>query len=277
MQDEATKDRTTQDRAADAPQDGAAAELMEETPAGDEIRALARRAHGANGPLMRFLNKFGGQVENQLELLPGGLRDGIEGLAAQLLEQSYRAAARIGGTRVVPKADGRLHRLAAMASGAAGGAAGLASAVVELPATVTLIFGAMQKVAAEYGYDPQSEEVRLLCLDILGSGGPGRQDDGVNTTFLGARLGITGTTLSAIIARVAPRFGAVLGQKLASQAVPVLGAAAGAGVNYLFMDYYQEMARVRFGLKRLAETHGEAVVLAAFRAETAKTVAKRKS
>jgi hypothetical protein len=31
------------------------------------------------------------------------------------------------------------------------------------------------------------------------------------------------------------------------------------------MSYYQDMAHVRFGLKRLADTHGEAEVLAQFR------------
>jgi hypothetical protein len=40
------------------------------------------------------------------------------------------------------------------------------------------------------------------------------------------------------------------------------------------MAYYQEMAQVRFGLKRLAETHGEDEVITAFRAEMAKQVAR---
>lgn len=247
--------------------------VLEDGAVAGEVAALARRMRSANGPLMRLLNKLGGKVEDRLDLLPLPLREGIDGLAVRLLEQSYRAAAKIGEARIVPKADDRVHRLAAIASGAAGGAAGLGSAVIELPATVTLIFGAMQKVAGAHGYDPASEEVRLICLEILGSGGPGKADDGVNTTFFGARLGLSGTTLAAVIARIAPRFGVVIGQKLAAQAVPIIGAAAGAGVNYLFMDYYQDMARVRFGLKRLADTHGEDPVLTAFRAEMARAVA----
>jgi hypothetical protein len=256
------------------PDDTDEATVLNDGPAARETALLARRMQAANGPMMRFLNKLGGRVEDRMALLPAGVREGLDALAARLLEQSYDAAARIGAARVVPKADGRLHKLAAIASGAAGGAAGLASALVELPATVTLIFGAMQKVAAEHGYEPTSREVRLLCLDILGSGGPGSADDGVNTTFFGARFGLTGSTVSAVIALVAPRFGTVLGQKLASQAVPIIGAAAGAGVNYKFMAYYQEMAQVRFGLKRLAETHGEDEVITAFRAEMAKLVAR---
>lgn len=232
-----------------------------------EVAALARRMRRANGPLMRGLNKLGGKVEERLHLLPAQLRNGLTGLAETVLTQVYTAAAKAGSSRIVPKADARVHRYAAIASGAAGGAAGLGSAVIELPATVTLIFGAMQKIAAENGFDPASEEVRIICLDILGSGGPGAQDDGVNTTFFGARLGLSGSAINAVIARIAPRFGTLLGQKLASQAVPLLGAAAGAGVNYIFLQYFEEMARVRFGLRRLAQQHGDAAVLDAFRAE----------
>jgi len=39
---------------------------------------------------------------------------------------------------------------------------------------------------------------------------------------------------------------------LATQTVPVIGAVAGAATNYAFTSYYQEMARVYFGLRALA-------------------------
>ena len=55
-----------------------------------------------------------------------------------------------------------------------------------------------------------------------------------------------------LIAQVAPKLGIVLGQKLAAQAVPVLGAVAGAATNYVYSGYYREMARVHFSLRRLA-------------------------
>jgi hypothetical protein len=237
-----------------------------------EVAALAAKMRAANGPLMRFMNRVGGTLEDQARLLPTSLREGLGALAERLLIETYRTAAGIAALPATPRAGSRLHRAVAALSGAAGGAAGLGSAVLELPATVALIFGAMQKAAAEQGYDPASEEVRKTCLDILGSGGPGSFDDGVDASFLGARLSLSGTALSAILSRVAPRFGAVLGQKLASQIVPVLGAAAGAGVNYVFMAHYQQMAQVRFGLKRLAETHGEDTVVSAFRLEMARHV-----
>jgi uncharacterized protein (DUF697 family) len=43
-----------------------------------------------------------------------------------------------------------------------------------------------------------------------------------------------------------------MGQKLAAQAVPVLGAMAGAATNYAYTTYYQEMAYVHFGLRKLS-------------------------
>lgn len=34
--------------------------------------------------------------------------------------------------------------------------------------------------------------------------------------------------------------------------MPVLGAVAGAATNYAYLSYYQDMAHVQFGLRRLA-------------------------
>jgi uncharacterized protein (DUF697 family) len=74
----------------------------------------------------------------------------------------------------------------------------------------------------------------------------------VEIAFLSARMALSGTAMQAIIARVAPRLATVLGQKLAAQAVPVLGAVAGAATNYAYTSYYTDMAHVHFGLHRLA-------------------------
>lgn len=239
-----------------------------------EIAALVNRAAKAHGPVIKALNAVGGSLESRGGALPDRVRGVLDAGISGLLEAAYRTAGAVGSMPKLPPARDWTHRAAAAAGGAMGGLGGLGTALVELPATITLIFGAMQRAAAQEGFDPASEEVRLLCLDIFGAGGPGRADDGVNTAFLGTRLSVNGVTLQALIQRVAPGVAAVLGRKLAGQAVPVLGAAAGAGINYAYMSYYEEMARVRFALKRLAEAHGEEVVLAAWR-ERALPLAQR--
>jgi hypothetical protein len=232
-----------------------------------EIAILARRAQRADGPLMRAFNRLGSGVETQMAALPAKLRVVLESGTEGLLRRTYAAAGAVGALKVVPETGDWAHRVAVATGGALGGFGGLASATVELPATVALFFGAMQKIGAEYGYDPGSEEARLICLEVFGAGGPFAGDDGVNTVFIGSRLAMNSGAVQAVIRRIAPAVAALLGRKLASQAVPLIGAAAGAGLNLAFLAYFREMAHVRFGLQRLADTHGADAVEAQFRAE----------
>jgi hypothetical protein len=231
-----------------------------------EAQALARRQRDASGPLMRGVSFLGGQVEDGLKFIPKGLRDQIEGAIRAALLQSYRLAEASQGAPVLKDriASDRAHRVLSAISGALGGVGGLPSALAELPVATTVIFRAVQRVAAEHGEDPQAEATRIEVLRVFGAGGPGGEDDGIDTTFIGARLSLTGAALHRVIAQVAPRFGLVMSQKLAAQAVPLLGAAAGAGTNWAFTRYYTEMAHVHFGLRRLTRLHGADPVLEAF-------------
>lgn len=234
------------------------------------VADLARRARKVNGPVMRGLLALGGRAEQWFAALPAPARAAVDGMARALLERLYQGAGQARGA--LPDTGAFGHRFAAAASGAAGGSVGLASAMVELPATVMVMFAAMQREAAAAGFDPNAPEVRLACLEIFGSGRPGPGDDGINSTFLGARLGLNPASLQAVIGRVLPAFSAMLGKTLAGKAVPVIGAVAGAGINYAFTDYYQDVARVRFGLMRLAEDHGRERIHHAFRAEMARVM-----
>lgn len=233
------------------------------TPSLDEaIATLARRYKRANGPVMQLMNRLGGTLENQLDLLPPAFRDQVEVVTARALEAAYGAARR------TPDLGQRGPLAAVMVSGAAGGAGGLATALAEIPVTVTLILNAIRAEARAAGFDPDALGVREDCLRVFGAGSPVEGDDGVNTSFLTARLALTGPTVQNLITAIAPRLAAVLGQKLAAQAVPVVGAVTGAALNATFLTYYRELARIRFALLKLAETHGSETVLAAFRDAT---------
>ena len=234
-----------------------------------QVTALARRQARAGGLLMKIINTAGGQVEDGLRMLPGGIRGQIEDAVRRALARSYEAAAytRRGALAERATTDGA-HKVLASISGALGGLGGLPTALAELPVATTVIFRAVQNVAQQYGEDPLSAETRLECLRVFG-GTPDDGDEGVDTAFLGARLSLTGPALQKVIARIAPRVTAVLSQKLASQAVPILGAAAGAGTNYAFIAYYTELAHVHFGLRALAREHGEEQVLDRFHSELA--------
>lgn len=224
-----------------------------------EVVELARRYRRANGPVIRLVNRLGGAFEAQLSALPEAVRGQIERVTAQALEASYGIAAR------TPDLGPRGPMAAVIASGAAGGAGGLPTAVAELPLTVTLFLNAIRAEARAAGLDPNEDWVRAECLQVFSARSPLKQDDGVNTSFIGSRLALTGSAVQNLIAAIAPKLAAVLGQKLAAQAIPVLGAVSGATLNAAYLAFYREVARVRFALVRLAEVHGTEAVEAEFR------------
>ncbi|OOY22136.1 protein EcsC [Thioclava sp. DLFJ5-1] len=219
-----------------------------------QLDSLAKRHRAAGGVVMQVIGYIGGSAEGLLGKLPTPVRNGLDGATERALSGAMTAAERSRG--IVSDRPDWMNRTLTTAMGAAGGVGGLGSSLAELPFTVTMLLRAIQGIAAEHGFDPASEEVRLECLRVFASAGPLEDDDGMDLSFLAARATITGPSLKSLIAKVAPRLSIVLGQKLAAQAAPLLGAVAGAAVNYAFTSYYQEIARVHFGLKRLARDTG---------------------
>ena len=58
-----------------------------------------------------------------------------------------------------------------------------------------------------------------------------------------------------LIAQLATRFGVNVSEKIAAQAVPVIGAAGGIAINVMFIDHFQEMARGHFIVRRLERNY----------------------
>ncbi|WP_299647763.1 EcsC family protein [uncultured Jannaschia sp.] len=221
-----------------------------------ELLRLAAKMQAASGLGLQLLSVIGSQAENMLDMLPKPVRSGLEKATATALEQSFNAAALSRRGRIGDTSDW-LTRAITFGTGAAGGFGGLPSALAELPVTTTVMLRSIQSIADEHGFDPALPEVRAACLRVFAAAGPLDDDDGTDLSFLTLRLSVTGPAIQGLIAKVAPRLAIPLGQKLAAQAVPVIGAAAGAATNYVFTSYYQEVARVQFGLMRLAAQTGE--------------------
>ena len=219
-----------------------------------QIDKLAHRYIAAGGLGMEILASIGGSAQGLIERLPGFVRKRLDSITMSALNRAFAAASH--SRRYVRDRGDWFNRLASTVSGAAGGVAGLPGAVIELPVTITMLLRAILDIAAEHGLDPDSEEVRMEALRVFAAAGPMSEDDGTDLGLLAAKLSITGQTVQGIIARIAPRLSLVLGQKLAAQATPVFGAMAGASINFAFAGYYQEIARVHFGVLRLARETG---------------------
>jgi hypothetical protein len=63
--------------------------------------------------------------------------------------------------------------------------------------------------------------------------------------------------LLKFVTQVAARFGLVVTQKAAAQALPIVGALGGAAVNYAFIDHFQDVARGHFTVRRLERLYGK--------------------
>ena len=215
-----------------------------------ELDAIARRYKRAGGLGVDLLNLVGGKAEGLLDQLPKSVRGGLEQATQRALEQAMKVAN--DSRSVVPDQKGWLNSAVGAAMGAVGGMGGLPTALAELPVTTTLLLRVIQGVAKEYDFDPSAENVQFDCVQVFSSAGPLEADDGADLGFISARVTLTGAAVHGLVARVSPRLATVLGQKLAAQTVPVLGAVAGAATNYAYTSYYQEMAHVHLGLRRLA-------------------------
>jgi hypothetical protein len=226
-----------------------------------QIQDLARAHRRANGPIMSLVNRFGTTVEGQLSRLPQSVQNQIEQVLITALTGAHYLA---GVADQGPDLGWRASTWAAIATGAAGGSGGLATALAELPVTITVFLHAIRREARLAGFDPLQDGIRAACLEVFAAASPLSDDDGINTAFLSARMTLTGPALQKLITAVAPRLATAMGQKLAAQAVPILGAASGAAINAAYLNYYRDIARIRFALMRLAEQHGGEAVVQAF-------------
>ncbi len=194
----------------------------------------------------------------------------IEGRLARLLGSSETA-----------------HKALAAVTGAVGGAFGLATLAVELPVSTTLMLRSIAEIAREEGEDVETPEGALACVQVFALGGrPGQNlsESGyfavraalAKTMAEAARYAGSKTLLDQgapalmrFTAQIAARFGLVVSQKVAAQAVPVLGAVGGATVNTAFMNHFQAMARGHFTVRRLERAYGREPVREAYEREKA--------
>jgi EcsC protein family len=186
------------------------------------------------------------------------------------------SARRIGGGRI-------LHSALASASGAVGGAFGVAALAVELPVSTAIMLRAIAAIALDEGEDLSDPRTGLACLEVFALGRTGPRAETVESGYFAVRatlarglshaadmvvnLGV-GAGGSAAIMRVlsplAARYGTLVSEKLAVQAVAVVGAIGGAAINLAFVEHFQEQARGHFSVRRLERIYGAENVRAEF-------------
>jgi hypothetical protein len=234
------------------------------------------------GLAARLTNMVGKPIELIGYALPASASQAITAATSRALEMALEVALR--SMQQAPRVGSqRLHKVLATASGAAGGAFGLASLPIELPLSTIIMLRSIAEIARSEGEDLSDPEAALSCVQVFALGGrPGSADASesgyfavrgmlAKTVTQAARFVVErgvieegGPILVRFITQVASRFGLVVTQKLAAQAIPLVGALGGAAVNYAFIEHFQEVARGHFTVRRLERAYGKKAVRKAY-------------
>ena len=210
--------------------------------------------------------------------LPAAASTAVARLAKQALERALEVALfslrdhRIAGGR-------KLHSGLAVTSGAIGGAFGLAALAVELPVSTAIMLRAIAAIAQQEGEDLGDPQTGLACLEVFALGVPAADATGTEADYFAVRAMLArglveiadfaidkgavregAPVIVRFLTQVATRFGVVVSQKVAAQAVAVLGAVGGAAVNLAFIEHFQDLARSHFTVRRLERIYGAAAV-----------------
>lgn len=232
---------------------------------------------------------LGAPIEKGFKLLPKTWNETVHKASEAALMKALDVAVKSLGQEPKPgtvfRASNKLHKLAAAASGAFGGAFGLAALAIELPVSTTIMLRSIADIAKSEGENVQFLDTKLACLSVFALGGRAKSDDASESGYFAARaamatavneasrflaekgLAKTGApALVRLISLLASRFGVVVSEKAAAQAVPILGAAGGALINTIFIGHFQDMARGHFIVRRLEKTYGAEPVKLAYEA-----------
>jgi len=249
----------------------------------EELRA-ARDILENPGIAAKLSALAGSPVEKGMRMLPAPWQAAVHGATEKALMTALEVAVKSLGTRRGTAPRNRLHQFAAAVSGAAGGAFGLPALTLELPVSTTVMLRSIADIAVAHGEDPREMETKLACLSVFALGSPrDARDDTAESGYFAVRSALATAVTEAskhlaqkglakggapalvrLVALIGARFGIVVSEKAAAQAVPILGAAGGALVNTVFIGHYQDMARGHFTVRRLERLHGEAAVREAY-------------
>jgi hypothetical protein len=160
------------------------------------------------------------------------------------------------------------HSALACASGAIGGAFGLTALAIELPVSTAIMLRAIAAIAQSEGEDLTDPRTGLACLEVFALGAAAANDVVPENDYFAIRdrlaprvvevtdfaVDKTAVRESApavvrFVAQIAARFGVVVSEKAAAQAIAVVGAVGGAAVNLAFITHFQDLAQAHFTVR----------------------------
>ena len=233
---------------------------------------------------IQAVNFLGVPIEQGISHLPANWREKILAVSHAALERAAELALWSVDPSKPPSASELLHKLAVTGTGAAGGAFGVSALALELPLSTTVMLRSIADIARSEGEDLSAPDAKLACLAVFALGGRAASADASESAYYIARVSLANAVSEAaqhlmskhaikgaappllnLIQKVAARFSLQVSEKAAAQAIPIIGAAGGAVLNWLFISHYQQMARGHFTIRRLERLYPPQLIESRYR------------
>ncbi len=244
------------------------------------------------GFAMRNLNRLGSTIESGLQRIPSKqqlwLQDKVNDILMMLIKTNL---ATMQKGKAFKKPSSNTYKALVTSTGALSGilgsTTGIGTAVFtsELIISTKFIMRSIMDIARSEGEDLYDPETQLACLQVFALGGDSEEDDGLETSYYTSRIamdaalknatsyltknGVSGINkllagsanpLIKLISSIASRFTVQVSEKFVAQAIPLIGAAGGGSVNFMFINHFQKMARAHFTIRRLERKYGKDLI-----------------
>jgi len=237
---------------------------------------------------MRLANSLGKRIEGLVDSLPQDVQD----LILKATSKAMRGCVALAMKTLDPSAKhaplNRTHKAVCTVSGFLGGLFGIAPLVLELPFSTTVMLRSFAEIARHAGEDLSKTETKLNCLDVFALGAHTGPDASGRPHYFTERQNLSNLRTAAIrigvqqasrefalyLDRIIARFLPNVMEKAAAQSQPILGALGGGGINFVFVDHYQDVAQGHFTIRRLERIYGPDCIRAQYEAEFRRFLAR---
>ncbi len=218
-------------------------------------------------------------IEKGLALVPARCSRLIGRITQAAIRKALAAAAGTLRSNHRGPANNGLHSFLVTLSGAGAGVFGLPALALELPLATTVMLRSIAAIARSEGHDLNDPRVRLECVQVFALGSPATKAPAPESGYFAVRAALARSVAEAarhmaqqgaisksapalvrFVTQVTARFGLVVSDKVVAQAIPLIGALGGGGINLLFIRQFQRTARGHFIVRRLEGHYGEAEI-----------------
>jgi len=219
-------------------------------------------------------NLFGSMVETIGHLLPMSYRESISKANLLAIEKSWDFTTSTMTPSHTPSASESQHIFWVTVSGAVGGI-GILTLFLELPVTTVLMMRSVADIARDEGEDFNQFETKIASLEVFALGGDEVDAHTGETGYYAVRIalqkpleesskyiaqkgmaGMGAPFAVQLAAKICAKYQTIIAAKTVSKLIPVIGAAAGAYINVIFINYFQDKARGHFIIRRLEKKYG---------------------